>query len=541
MVNFRHIISVLAKGSKEQTPAKAIERHQANDQRESENSGFIRNSGIRLSDTRVRRSIRESPKTESEQTKEPQDAVPVIIPTAQTVEAALPKAPEPLKTENSGFVRNSSIRLSDTRTRRSVRETKPDLPKVTAPTEVVVAATTGEVEEVKKTEERESAKMEESSDVDDDYRVYSLPFHQKNEVSSTTEVKNTNESPPPPKEERAMDTEPSTSKILVEPIHTASNNKGKEDSDSSRSAIPYRVGEQVRPDPIGGAGSTSNHELSPSDGERDREKAVPKEAEEETSDDGTSENSKSIESTESSDSSEDSARGDSILPTLDDSLYLSPRKHPRFVLMDPLEGSTEGGYEVCLYGINLDQKVMLHAEVFVDVYAVPKEDWQVEVGDWPALAPDATHCLHIRIPPMPPGVAWIEVETISEGRLQCPRPFLFSNKASSMKYSARGMGGRKALEQQQERSIRQPAPSFMDFEFTPKVEERVAKAPSPNTAKVGDLGTAKAEIAKLYEEVSRLKLELQRKTEDEILISRQLCLLQGRLLEDGQLKYLEKF
>lgn len=60
------------------------------------------------------------------------------------------------------------------------------------------------------------------------------------------------------------------------------------------------------------------------------------------------------------------------------------------------------------------------------------------------------------------------------------------------------------------------------------------------SAKVENLETSKAEIAKLYGELSRLKLELQHKSEDEIRISRQLCQLQARLLEDGYLKYLEK-
>ncbi|KAM3180152.1 hypothetical protein ACTXT7_016863, partial [Hymenolepis weldensis] len=55
-----------------------------------------------------------------------------------------------------------------------------------------------------------------------------------------------------------------------------------------------------------------------------------------------------------------------------------------------------------------------------------------------------------------------------------------------------------------------------------------------------NLDSAKMEIAHLYEEVSQLKMKLQNKSEDEILVSRQLCLLRTRLLEDGQLKYLEK-
>ncbi|VDL64343.1 unnamed protein product [Hymenolepis diminuta] len=208
--------------------------------------------------------------------------------------------------------------------------------------------------------------------------------------------------------------------------------------------------------------------------------------------------SKSESTTESLDYSADSARGDSILPTMDDSSYLQSKKHPRFVLMDPQEGSTKGGYDVCLYGIDLDENVMLHAQVFVDVYAISPANWRVVHGKWPTLAPDATYCLQVRVPEMPPGEAWIEVETMSDGRLQCPRPFVFSDKVSPMKYSMRGMG------------------------------------------KEWNLDSAKTEIAHLYEEVSQLKLKLQNKSEDEILVSRQLCLLRTRLLEDGQLKYLEK-
>lgn len=124
---------------------------------------------------------------------------------------------------------------------------------------------------------------------------------------------------------------------------------------------------------------------------------------------------------------------------------------------------------------------MLHAQVFVDVYAVSPADWRVVHGKWPTLAPDATHCLRVRVPEMPPGEAWIEVETMGDGRLQCPRPFVFSNKISPMKYSMRGMGDVSNLEQ---KSIRQPAPSFRDFELTPKIGEVVASTPPLSTGKL---------------------------------------------------------
>lgn len=187
--------------------------------------------------------------------------------------------------------------------------------------------------------------MEGSSDIDDDYSAQSRLLHQKNQVSDIAEAKNTKESPPPleiitPKEQRPIAIEPSMSKILVEPLHVASSHKDKEDSDSPISAIPSGVSEQVCPDPVGRTGSTPNQESGPSDNDHEREKVVLKEVEKEI--DETSESSNSTESTESLDYSEDSARGDSILPTLEDSLYLHSKKHPRFVLMDPLEGPTEG-------------------------------------------------------------------------------------------------------------------------------------------------------------------------------------------------------
>ena len=58
--------------------------------------------------------------------------------------------------------------------------------------------------------------------------------------------------------------------------------------------------------------------------------------------------------------------------------------------------------------------------------------------------------------------------------------------------------------------------------------------------KTGKLDLAKQEIAHLYSEISRLKLELQVKSADEIRVAQDLCTLRTRLLEDGHLKYLER-
>ncbi|KAH9283211.1 hypothetical protein ECG_03634 [Echinococcus granulosus] len=81
-------------------------------------SGFIRNSSIRLSDNRARRSVRR-----------PAETTPL-------------KATSPLTTEKSGFARNSSIRLSDTRVRRSMRGAKPPPPTLPSFNEIPSGAGT---------------------------------------------------------------------------------------------------------------------------------------------------------------------------------------------------------------------------------------------------------------------------------------------------------------------------------------------------------------------------------------------------------------
>nr|CDS32811.1 hypothetical protein HmN_000464500 [Hymenolepis microstoma] len=468
-----------------------------------EKTGFVRNSSIRLSDTRSSRSGKEN-KIPTEQSKEADPSAPKITTPLIPVETTPSKAAESIKSENSRFVRNSNIRLSDTRARRSIREKKSDVVKGSPVTGAVFTATApvAECEEAKKTEKAPKPTfqavsncehMDGSSDIDDDNPPYKGPSHE--DIISTP--------------------------VKVEMAPPSRQNDGK-DSDLSTPITP--AGDQEYPTKYSISGESGSEEEE----ERKVTKIIDRGREKYESE------SERDSITESLGFSADSAHGDSILPTVDDSSYSQPKKNPRLVLIDPQEGSTKGGYEICLYGVDLDESVMLHAQVFVDVYAVSSADWRVIPGKWPNLSPDATHCLRIRVPEMPPGEAWIELETIRDGRLQCPRPFVFSDKISSMKYSMRGMG---ALEQG---SIRQPASSFADFELTPKIKDKVANPPLLRTDKEWNLDSAKAEIANLSEEVSRLKLELQNKSKDEILISRQLCLLRSRLLEDGQLKYLEK-
>eukprot|EP00108_Taenia_solium_P006057 TsM_000246000 transcript=TsM_000246000 gene=TsM_000246000 len=70
---------------------------------------------------------------------------------------------------------------------------------------------------------------------------------------------------------------------------------------------------------------------------------------------------------------------------------------------------------------------------------------------------------------------------------------------------------------------------------------RVAvKAVSLELKNFENIESAKLEISKLYSEITRLKVELQVKSADEVRVARELCMLRTRLLEDGQLKYLER-
>lgn len=124
---------------------------------------------------------------------------------------------------------------------------------------------------------------------------------------------------------------------------------------------------------------------------------------------------------------------------------------------------------------------MLHAQVFIDIYNVSRENWRVVPGRWPSLAPDATHCLQIRVPPMPPGEVWIEVETLNYGRLQSPRPFVFTD-SSLIKHSMRGMGGQ--VNGASPPTVHQPASSFADFEFSSKEEEKKQKVAEMNASRL---------------------------------------------------------
>ncbi|VDK39515.1 unnamed protein product [Taenia asiatica] len=327
---------------------------------------------------------------------------------------------------------------------------------------------------------------------------------------------------------------PGGDKSVVTSTHVTS--KYHDDEGSSRSSSLAEINTKERPDPIGGVTTVSSQQY-----DEEGTKINTREVEEATSEGG-----------DSTEYSLDSARGDSLLPTVDENSYLDSRVHPRFVLMRPLEGSTAGNYEVCLYGVHLDEAVMLHAQVFIDIYTISKENWRVVPGQWPSLAPDATHCLQIRVPSMPPGEAWIEVETLNDGRLQSPRPFVFTNSLS-IKHSMRGMGGR--VNGASPPTIHQPASSFADFEFSAKEEEegnkqKVAKMNAASPFQIvllflllenfASIESAKMEISKLYSEITRLKVELQVKSADEVRIARELCMLRTRLLEDGQLKYLER-
>lgn len=85
--------------------------------------------------------------------------------------------------------------------------------------------------------------------------------------------------------------------------------------------------------------------------------------------------------------------------------------------------------EVHIYGKNLTEDVMRHAVVLVDEYTVGNYKWSIKEGSWPN-EPTATHMVTVRVPAkgeLSGGKAWIEFETMSNGRLRCPVPFVYEN------------------------------------------------------------------------------------------------------------------
>ncbi len=135
-----------------------------------------------------------------------------------------------------------------------------------------------------------------------------------------------------------------------------------------------------------------------------------------------------------------------------------------------------GNYEVCLYGTNLDEAVMRYAQVFVDVFTVPPQNWSVASGNWPMVAPRATHCLRVRVPPMPVGEVWIEVETLNRGRLHCPEPFVYQDEPDLLRHSMRGIGGAVG-DCKPAKPAAVPTPTFADFDFKEPVPVKPPVAP----------------------------------------------------------------
>lgn len=113
-------------------------------------------------------------------------------------------------------------------------------------------------------------------------------------------------------------------KSVVTSTHVTSKYHG--DKESSRSSSLAEINTKERPDPIGGVATATGQQC-----DEERAKTDIREAEETTSEGG-----------DSTDYSLDSARGDSLLPTVDENSYLGSQDHPRFVLMKPSEGSTVG-------------------------------------------------------------------------------------------------------------------------------------------------------------------------------------------------------
>lgn len=165
--------------------------------------------------------------------------------------------------------------------------------------------------------------MDESSDIDDDNPSYKRP-PQETIISTPVKLE----------------------------VKATSEQKDEGDIDLLRPTTPAE--EKQRPEPNSREGSSPIKDSNFNESESEEEESESE--------------SKSDSSTESLDYSADSARGDSILPTMDDSSYSQSKKHPRFVLMDPQEGSTKGNLQIDLIVYDILNYSRLLINSLIDIY-----------------------------------------------------------------------------------------------------------------------------------------------------------------------------
>ncbi|KAA3672715.1 uncharacterized protein DEA37_0001226 [Paragonimus westermani] len=115
-------------------------------------------------------------------------------------------------------------------------------------------------------------------------------------------------------------------------------------------------------------------------------------------------------------------------PTEDVTTRDSDVLKPALLRIEPTSCSTEGGVEVVVHGVGLTEEVMRYASVLVDGITVQRHDWFIEES--PSGQP-GHYELRIQMPERPTGRCYIELETMSHGRLRCPQEFVYVQAAAA--------------------------------------------------------------------------------------------------------------
>ncbi|KAL7065078.1 hypothetical protein AAHC03_04554 [Spirometra sp. Aus1] len=106
-----------------------------------------------------------------------------------------------------------------------------------------------------------------------------------------------------------------------------------------------------------------------------------------------------------------------------------PEPDPVLLSLTPTSGSAEGDFEIFVFASGLTDSVMKSALLLIDGYTIATNRWKVEVGHWAEAPVGTTHRLTVRLPPMPVGRVYLELETMFKGRLRCPQAFTFEATA----------------------------------------------------------------------------------------------------------------
>ncbi|VDN38236.1 unnamed protein product [Dibothriocephalus latus] len=108
---------------------------------------------------------------------------------------------------------------------------------------------------------------------------------------------------------------------------------------------------------------------------------------------------------------------------------IPPEADPVLLSLTPTKGSAEGDFEIFIFASGLTDSVMKSALLLIDGYTIAANRWKVEGGHWVEAPAGTTHRLTVRLPPMPVGKVYIELETMFKGRIRCPQPFTFETAA----------------------------------------------------------------------------------------------------------------